>query len=201
VPLLPLAVLAQGDPNPKPSATSIAQAGGLLPSARDTLSSPVRQQALSVGSGYRVGKWQLSCTLPDTSNVRVTLVEDRDPFLFLAVQGTYGPTILANQWKVKDARPDYATFAFYRECALHALGAVRAGVNTQPTYALPVYRAADCLAVGETARVMKDVDWAKIESALKAAYGSQYPASTNGLKNCLDPAHAQAVARPVMTGR
>lgn len=170
-----------------------------LPSVNDVLRSPAQQRALSVADVYRIGKTGVSCTLPGGQAVRVTLAEDANDFLFVALKGAYGPTILANEWRVKNARNEYAVFDFYRECAVHLLIDVKATKPADALYPADVIHASDCLAFMQTAQTLEQDGRPtagledRVRDGLLAEYGARYPISKTQLAQCRDRAYVSAL--------
>lgn len=186
-----------------PPPTSKVLPGSQIPPATEVLRSPSQQRALTVQDEYRVGKVGVSCVLPGGQSVRVTLTDDADSFLFVAVRGAYGPTILANEWRVKDARTDYAVFAFYRECAVHVMTDVKAARPLDAVYSRETIGASECLAFLQAAQTLelhgrdtRELE-EKVKSGLQREYGSSYPASKSGFSRCRDRKYVAAMVEKV----
>jgi hypothetical protein len=174
-----------------PSPSLAKQLPNTLPNVSAVLGSPAQQRALSVSDEYHIGKTGVSCTLPGGHAVRVTLAEDGTDFLFVALKGAYGPAILANEWRVKQARQEYAVFAFYRECAVHLMADVKATRPADAQYPSEIIQASDCVSFMLTADTLNRQGGSngledKVRDGLQREYGARYPASKNHFTQCRD---------------
>jgi hypothetical protein len=140
---------------------------------------------------YRVDKTDLFCTLPSGELARIAIVDDSDDFLFLAVKTPYGPGILANERKIPPHHVRYVAFAFYLECAAHAIQTVKA---TGPDNAVPLeraaLRAAACLAIVPTERAPvggSGYGMGQISLELREEYGDRDAPSAHDLERCRSP--------------
>lgn len=144
--------------------------------------------------GYRLGKAELFCTLPSGELAQVAIVDDPDDFLFLAVRTPHGPGILANERKIPPHHVRYLAFAFYLECAVHAIQTVKA---TGPENAVPLERAAlhtaACLAIVPTQQAMvggSGYSMGQISLELREEYGDRNAPSAHDLERCQSQDHA-----------
>lgn len=154
---------------------------------------------------YHLGKIGLGCTLPSGLPVGVVLISDSADFTFVAVKLAQGAAILANEHELKREWVPYAVYSFYRECALHVMAKVTAtGIDDAESYSLSLIRAAECLAVIPTLKILPnpaDVSLSRISSRLKEEYGDHMGSSASELERCRSPKVSAELALKEMTKR
>lgn len=170
-----------------------------LPSADEVMLSAPSQRIQSNDGTYRIGRTPVTCVIADGTQVAIILVDDRAEFLFVAVRSAYGPAILANEWRVVEGTPEFSTFAFFRECAVHALARVTARSHSEAAaYDREVVQAADCMALNPTLRVFEKISpqdiIGRLAKRMREEYGPKYPISISELGRCLDERYVSEIA-------
>jgi hypothetical protein len=151
---------------------------------------------------YRLGKTDLLCTLPNGTQVSVALVDDPADFKFLAVRASYGPAILANDRRLKAENLQYATFSFYRECGLHAIGKVTAtNLDDSDSYDISVLKTAECLAVIPSKHIWADLSLNRVALHLRTEYGERQSSSSQELARCGNVHYVAGIAARVIARR
>lgn len=137
---------------------------------------------------YRLEDINLSCVLPSGVPVGIVLAKDDANISFFSVKLSQGAVIIANEHEIKRESTLFAVYSFYRECAIHVMGKVKAqDIVDIANYSVSLLHAADCLAVVPTLQALskkQDIALLDISYRLRQAYGDRIGSSPANLERC-----------------
>lgn len=147
---------------------------------------------------YRLKDINLSCVLPSGVPVGIILSKDDANLTFFAVKLSLGAVIIANEHEIKRESTSYAVYSFYRECAIHVMGKVKArDLDDIDSYTVSLLHAAECLAVAPTLRALskeKQISLSQISYRLRQEYGDRIGSSPAFLEGCRNLKVAEEIA-------